>query len=511
MNEPARVRFDLLRFPAVRWLLARPVFPLALQVAVLVALLLLVVNGWGLGDGYTGAELKTLRKTNLTTLSVWGLWWPVMIALAIVAGRVWCTICPMELVARVTHRLGRRVSPGAKLPRVLRLGWLALAAYLVLQVAVAALALHRVPQLTAVMLLCMLGSAGLAGAIFRHPRAFCVALCPAGPLLSVYSRFTPFQLDRRDDPTCAGCTTRDCVSAATRDRLDGRGCPSLVRPFRRQPADGCVLCLQCAKTCPHDNMGLGLVAPSSALRRPSLLGPMETAFVMIASGFVTHEVVGEVKWLDAWFHVAPEALADVLPVLSSRSWEGLWYLLLYPAVIWGLVALVMLAFGKRGGLGTALRAVATGAAPVVALGPSGQGPGQAGELGWVPAPVPGGSPRCLDLRGAGRSDPRDAWPAGGPVGGGWGDPAGPGLAHPAALASWGRLERAGERAVRALRYGVGAGVVQPGARDLGPGAVSPACPQVWRSKGGALMVAPGSVRHRKRSPRQGRGRAGGVG
>jgi len=367
MNRSERLRFDLLRLPAVRWLLARPIFPLALQVAVLMALLLLVVNGWGLGDGYSGAELKTLRKTNLTTLSVWGLWWPVMVALAILAGRVWCTICPMELVARVAHRLGRRVSPGVKLPRALRLGWLALAAYLVLQVAVAALALHRVPQLTAVMLLCLLGFAGLAGAIFRHPRSFCVALCPAGPLLSVYSRFTPFQLDRRDDPTCAGCTTRDCVSAATRDRLDGRGCPSLVRPFQRQPADGCVLCLQCAKTCPHDNMGLGLVAPGSALRRPSLLGPVETAFVMIASGFVTHEVVGEIKWLDASFHLAPEALAELLPVLSSRSWEGLWYLLLYPAVIWGLVALVMLAFGKRGGLGTALRAVATGAAPVVAL------------------------------------------------------------------------------------------------------------------------------------------------
>lgn len=43
----------------------------------------LIVNGWRIGVAHTADEVMTLRKTNLTTLLVWGIWWPSMIALAL--------------------------------------------------------------------------------------------------------------------------------------------------------------------------------------------------------------------------------------------------------------------------------------------------------------------------------------------------------------------------------------------------------------------------------------------
>ncbi len=363
-----RFQLDLLSWPIAARILRWPAFPLALQILTLLVLVLLALNGWGAGTDLDATALKTFRKTHLTTLTVWGLWWPAMILAVLALGRVWCTVCPMELVSRLGHLLGRRLWPGLGLPRWIRVGWLTLLAYLLMQVLVASISLHRVPHLTALMLLAMLGSAALAGLLLRHPRGFCVAACPAVPLLSVYSRISALGLDRRSDHVCAACSGRDCTQASKRQRLDGRSCPSLIRPFRRVQGDGCVLCFQCAKVCPHRNMGFGITGAGSALRSPSPLSPVETAFVMAATGFVAHEVVGEVKWLDPYFHAAPEALAGGLPMLSFRSWEGVWYLLLFPALVWGLPALVLRLFTGGSGFGTALRGVAGGAAVVVALG-----------------------------------------------------------------------------------------------------------------------------------------------
>jgi len=346
----------------------RPWFPVAFQAAALAAVAGLVAAGFGVGAGLRGEELLTLRKTNLSTLVVWGVWWPGMIAVALAFGRVWCTICPMELVNRAGDEAARRAGwRRAPLGRFLRAGWMVVAGYLVLQLLVAGMSVHRMPHYTAVLLMVLVGAALAAGLVFREPRSFCRAFCPAGALLSVYGRQTPFQLEVRDESVCAGCRTRDCVREENRHRLDGRSCPSLLRPFDRGPSDGCVMCLQCAKVCPHDNVGVGLVDGAAPIRRRTLLRPFEAAFVMVALGFVSHEVVGEVKWLDGAFHTVPDAVAKLAPSLPPGWFEAAWFLVAFPMGIWALVAAAGYASGHRAGVKTLLLAAATGAAPVVAV------------------------------------------------------------------------------------------------------------------------------------------------
>jgi len=137
-----------------------PGFPILLQGAALVAVGWLAANGIGLGTGMPADDLMTLRKTNLTTLVVWGLWWPGMIAVALALGRVWCTVCPMELVNRIGDALARKVGwPRGRLSAFLRAGWMTVALYLVLQLFVAGLSIHRVPHFTAILLLSLIGLA----------------------------------------------------------------------------------------------------------------------------------------------------------------------------------------------------------------------------------------------------------------------------------------------------------------------------------------------------------------
>ena len=366
LQRPLRV--DLLAPSGIRRALLWPGFPVVLQAAALVAVVALAANGWGIGPGHSAKDLLTLRKTNLTTLVVWGLWWPGMIALALAFGRAWCTVCPMELVNRATDALARRAGwPRARLPKLLGAGGVVLLAYLVLQILVAGVSVHRVPHLTSLLLVSLLGLAAVAGLVFEHPRAFCTALCPAAALLSVYGRFTRLQLDVRSRAVCDGCRTRDCVAQRNRFELDGRSCPSLIRPHSRRPSDGCVLCFQCTKVCPHANVGFGIVEPEAGSRAPRMLLPFEAAFVMIAAGFVAHEVVGEVKWLDRYFHFVPDLLHAWAPAVGFGWWEALWFLFLLPVAVWCLVAGIARLLGHRTGLGTLLLAAATGAAPVVAM------------------------------------------------------------------------------------------------------------------------------------------------
>lgn len=364
----ARLKLDVLAPPPARWLLARAAFPLLLQLAALAGVVALAVNGWGIGADASADELKLLRKTNLTTLFVWGLWWPGMIAAALLLGRAWCTVCPMELVNRMGDAAARALRlPRLRLGSTLRAGWVVVAAYLTLQLLVAGASIHRVPHYTALVLLALLGTALATGALFSERRSFCKGFCPAGALLSVYGRFTPVALDVRDPSVCERCERKDCVSAANRDRLDRRSCPSSLRPFARSASDGCVLCLQCAKVCPERNVGLGLVASDAPQRRPALLRPAEAAFVMVASGFVTHELAGEVDAVEALFHRAPDAAAKLLGVASGGWIEAVWFLVAFPALLWGAVAVAARLAGQRGGLGASLRAAATAAAPVIAV------------------------------------------------------------------------------------------------------------------------------------------------
>ncbi len=368
MTKKSRIKFDFLDIKPVHWMLRSPMFPIGLQIIALIGVLWLAANGFGIGTGMRSDQLLVLRKTNFTTLGIWGLWWPAMIAIALAFGRAWCTVCPMEILNRAGDAVARRIGwSRARLGKFLRAGWLILAAYLVLQLLVAGFSIHRVPHYTSIFLLVLVSSAFITGLVFREQRSFCRAFCPAGALLSVYGRYTPLQLEARDPSICDSCPTKDCVRAENRERFDRRSCPSLLTPFRRQASDGCVLCFQCAKVCPYENMGWGLTSSKAPVRRKALLRPYEAAFVMIALGFVSHEVIGEVKWLEELFHAAPEWLNRLMPTIPFGWVEGVWFLAIFPAVVWAIISSLSYIMGYRSNVKTLLLAAATGAAPVVAV------------------------------------------------------------------------------------------------------------------------------------------------
>lgn len=331
---------DLMRLRVVRALIQSKGFPYLFQVASLAALLGLAVLGWGL---YTpeGANAKLFAKSNLVTLVIWGIWWPVMVWAAVLFGRVWCAVCPLELVSNISERLGRLVGiPQRALRKWMLSGGVMLALYVLIQLLVAGAHINRVPAYTSMFLLALFAAAATVGLFFKD-RAFCRGFCPVGLLLSVYGRGGTFAVRSGEKSVCSACPDKACKSGHNRQWLDARSCPSLLNPPQLDASRDCLLCGQCLKSCGHENMSLLLRMPYPATDRRELTASWPTTlFIMVVSGFVLWELTTEWPAAEAIFVALPERLAAWIGLEAwSGLVSGLWALLLVPITLWTAAAL----------------------------------------------------------------------------------------------------------------------------------------------------------------------------
>ena len=153
---------DLFKIQLIKTLYKSRLFPIAAQ-AVLILFLGAIVYG-GLGVSSDDADfLLTLRNTNLSNLLVWSYWWPIIIIIAVLFGRHWCTVCPVEAVTSIASKLGLKKKPG----KLLKSGWVITFFFaIVLVFGVHTFAIHRVPERMAVYLIVLVGLSVLAGLIW---------------------------------------------------------------------------------------------------------------------------------------------------------------------------------------------------------------------------------------------------------------------------------------------------------------------------------------------------------
>jgi polyferredoxin len=403
MKEEGRVGpgFNLLRLAPVRSVFLSPLFPYVIQAAILVFFVWLAVFGWG-RFAPEGVPSKQFAKTNIVNLGIWGLWWPAMVWLAVFFGRTWCAVCPLELVANLTERLGRLTGlKQFRLKRWLQSGVLILLFYALTQMFVAGAQLHRIPAYTSIFLWSLLVLAAVVGLLYRD-RAFCRGFCPVGLLLSAYGRGSMLAVRSAESKTCDACPGKECREQERRDRLDARSCPSLLNPARLNDNSDCLVCGQCVKTCPPNNMGLYARPPFHAAdtRERIASWPM-TLFIMLVSGFVTYELFSEWKAAQAIYLEAPHRIAETAGLGSYEGWiKGVWTLFVVPLVLWLVLGgLVVLLRGARN-VSEAWRRLALPLVVVVAAGHMAKGLAKLTSWGgYLPMVLknPGGAETALAI------------------------------------------------------------------------------------------------------------------
>ncbi len=333
--------FNLLRIPLLRKLIEWKGFPYLFQLIMLPVFLVLIFIGWQI---YTPQNIndKLFAKTNVVTLIIWGIWWPLMVWFAVTMGRVWCMICPLELVANVTERISRNFGVKQKtLSKWIRGGAVIVFLYALIQLLVAGIHLHRVPAYTSFFLIGLLTLSTITGLMYKD-RAFCRGFCPIGMLLNAYGRWGMIAVRSSSSEVCKTCISKECINSSDRYKNDERSCPSLLNPPKLNSNKDCLVCGQCIKSCEPDNMQLLLRKPfDNQDAREEKASWALTIFIMLVSGFVTSELTVEWKTANEIFIIIPEFFTELTGFSSISGFiEGLWAILIFPLLLWTILGLL---------------------------------------------------------------------------------------------------------------------------------------------------------------------------
>jgi polyferredoxin len=308
----------------------RSFFPLLPQAVALGVLIYLILAGWG-RHGIEGIEVEgPLLYTNLATLGFWVVWFMLLILFLPVVGRLWCTVCPVGWCNDMLARIGMKRA----YPRGLR-NFAVMAVLLFGLSLVAELyAFNRYPDYTARLLLGVLLTAALAGLLFKD-RVFCRYLCPIGGMAGLYGRMAPWEVGSRDPGICRRCESKACYTGCTRWHkiswsgwhsifpLRQPGCPAAIFPPEAALNDNCLMCTQCFKNCPYDNLRWGVRPFLKGLWHGEVRDRSQALLVIVLTGIVFYRLArfwGDLRDVVEWPAVF---LASNLPFVGPTAFNGM--------------------------------------------------------------------------------------------------------------------------------------------------------------------------------------------
>lgn len=243
--------------------------------------------------GYVFAILAGLVGTpvgshNFSIVFVWIAWWAILILVAVpFFGRGWCAVCPIPLPGEWMQRGAVLAPPDRKpkwlnrrWPRAFRNIWLQNASFLLL--ALFSSVLLTTPYITSIVLAAMLFAAIGLSMVFER-RSFCRYLCPVGGFIGIYSQTAPIELRIKDKQVCAQCVGKPCYNGSSA----GYGCPWDVFPGGLTKNTYCGLCMECIRTCPHDNIAINARPFSADLAKPTTrIDEAFKAFIMMGAAMI---------------------------------------------------------------------------------------------------------------------------------------------------------------------------------------------------------------------------------
>jgi len=243
-----RRAFDLLRTPALgpflHWRHARS----ALQLPMLMVAILVLY------DGLFGPQLA---PRNLAGVAPWVQGRGVAVLALLLAGNLTCMACPFAL----SRNAGKKLLGGRRnWPKRLQGKWLVAGLLLVFFWFYELFDPWALPWLTAVLAAGYFAGAFIVNGAFSG-MSFCKYLCPLGHFNFVNSLASPVEVRIHHPEVCTVCATKDCL----RGRGGQRGCELWLFQQRKVGNMDCTFCLDCARACPNDNVGLLSRLPGSEL------------------------------------------------------------------------------------------------------------------------------------------------------------------------------------------------------------------------------------------------------
>ncbi|MBI4445235.1 MAG: 4Fe-4S binding protein [Acidobacteria bacterium] len=256
---------------------------------------------------YLGIWDTPVGGRNLATKLTWTIWWAAIIFAFVFAGKVWCAMCPFGALTIWTSRV---FNPTRKLPQAIRNIWIANASFFFITWAENFWGIVSSPLYTALLVI-IVSLAAFAIGFFFERATFCRSICPIGGLIGIYSMFSGIALRVKDREVCRRCLGKECYKG---NGVTG-GCPMMLFPSTMDRNNYCMLCGDCVKTCPYDNIALQL-RPFGRDIWKSSRHFLDEAFLAIALVGLTIVVTGHMiepwhQWMDSIAHWVPWSLLGI--------------------------------------------------------------------------------------------------------------------------------------------------------------------------------------------------------
>lgn len=274
--------------------------------------------------GFAGTPVGS---RNFGIVFVWIVWWAALMLIAVpLAGRAWCSICPIPAPGEWLQRgavlspTGRGLGGRRRWPTALRNIWLQNAAFVA--IALFSVVILTTAHVTALVLAAVIVLATLTSLVFER-RAFCRFLCPVGGFIGLYAQLAPLAVRVKDAAVCAAHTEKTCYAG----NGEGYGCPWQVFPGALRKNTYCGTCVECLRTCPHDNVAVYLRPIGEDLfeRSGRRLDEAFKAFIMLGSAVGYTAVM-----LGPW-----GALKAAAQSVGSVAWAV--YALVFVALVLGVL------------------------------------------------------------------------------------------------------------------------------------------------------------------------------
>ncbi|MBI4712908.1 MAG: hypothetical protein HY762_06390 [Planctomycetes bacterium] len=250
----------------IKWLkdfIRRPYFNTIVQLPFVILFLLIIFSGL-FGSGYR----------NVSGWLVGAAWLMFITALVLTGGKTWCLVCPWNALSDLI--VPKRWRLGMKYPKAVRDFSLAILFFALLIWLEYTFGVTDNPRLIAYLCLIILGLTVIS-VLFFDAKSFCRYGCPVGAICGLYSIIAPLELRSADKNTCQQCRTKDCI----RGNDTGQACPVFEYPGLMDNNTYCILCTECIRTCPNDNIALNLRYPHKELTGPLNFKSDESILIML--------------------------------------------------------------------------------------------------------------------------------------------------------------------------------------------------------------------------------------
>ncbi len=268
--------------------------------------------------------------------------------MAIFFGRIWCMVCPVEIITTFFAKIGLK----RKRPKWLLSGWAITIFYIIiLFVGIQGFAIHRNPFFMAIYLLVIVGVSIIIGSIYEK-NTFCRYVCPVGYLLGLYSRLSFFGWRVKNKNICDTCKDKSCIHKKYQYNLNVKSCGVDLYPANITDNSDCILCAGCLKACGkyqaepninRPNPQLTYIGFANDLFQLKPLKMAEMVFVLVVSGFVISEIWSEWEVTDAYLNYFPNLLIKLLSIENKfivGLLKGTIIFGIIPTIIWLLPWLI---------------------------------------------------------------------------------------------------------------------------------------------------------------------------